>query len=167
MKLRPLAIASSLILMAVATSGFAQAAGRGTHGHHHAAPRVSVGVGVGFGSGFFDPFYDPSYYDYWYPSYPAYGYVPQPAVPCTPADVPKQPPTNNQFSPDFAYDRIDAARCTPEAVASAAPMVQAPPAAGAQQPPAYYFCRSTNAYYPNVKECAEGWQQFAPKPPGT
>ena len=36
-----------------------------------------------------------------------------------------------------------------------------------QQPaPAYwYYCADTNAYYPYVKECPEGWQQVVPQPP--
>jgi hypothetical protein len=195
MKVRGFAIALSALLMAASVPGMADAAGkggpgtgarssgtgpRGGTGHHHrhrVGPRVGVGIGIGLGlgyGGFYDPFFDP-YYDYGYPAYgyPAYGYAPQPVVPCTPADVPKTPPTNNQFSPDFAYDRIDAARCTPEAVAEAqaAAAAQAgaaqPQAPGAQPAPAYYFCRSANAYYPNVKECTEGWQPVAPRPPGS
>ena len=197
MNVRGFAIALSAVLMATSVPGLADAAGRGGPGtgarsgaagprsgpgHHHGhrvGARVGVGVGIGLGlgyGGFYDPFYDPffdPYYDY---GYPAYGYVPQPAVPCTPADVPKTPPTSNPFSPDFAYDRIDAARCTPEAVAEAQAAAAAQAAAqqeapaqapGAQQAPAYYFCHSANAYYPNVKECAEGWQPVSPRPPGT
>jgi hypothetical protein len=33
----------------------------------------------------------------------------------------------------------------------------APPAAGN-----WYYCASSQAYYPNVPECAEGWQAVAP-----
>ncbi len=163
MKIRALAIAAVALVMTFTTAGFSQAAGRtGGHagGHHHAGPRVSIGVGVGIG-GFYDPFWDP-YYDYWYPSYGA-GYVPQPPVPCTPADAPKTAPTNNQFSPDYAYDRIDANRCSPEAVAaSSAPTTVAP--ATVPQPPMYYFCRDSNAYYPNVRDCPGGWETVPPKP---
>lgn len=162
MKLRALGTALSALVIALSVPGVSQAAGRGGHagghsGGHHGGPRVSIGVGVGFG-GFYDPFYDPFYDDYGY--YPPYaGYVPQPAVPCTPADVSTKEPTSNPFSPDYAYDRIDASRCAPVAVA--APVQQAP-----AQPPAYYFCRSANAYYPQVQSCAGGWEQVAPKPPG-
>jgi hypothetical protein len=37
----------------------------------------------------------------------------------------------------------------------------------AQQPTEYwwYYCSSTHAYYPYVKECAAGWQQVSPQPP--
>lgn len=185
-------------------SGAGTRGGGGGHPHRHrhwAGPRVGFGVGVGVGlgfgfgyGGFYNPFFDPIYgyppYGYTpngFPAYevPAYGYAPQPAVPCTAADVPKSEPTNNPFSPDFAYERIDAARCTPEAVAEAqaaaaaqeaaaaaqaagAAHSQAPGQAPALQPaPAYYFCRSSNAYYPSVKECTEGWQPVAPRPPGS
>jgi hypothetical protein len=182
------ALATAAMLMAAMPPAFAQAgkggarasspgAGRSVqHRHHHRGPRVGVGVGIGLGfGGFYDPFFDP-YYPYGYPAYGGYAVAPQPPVPCTAADVPKSEPTNNAFSPDFAYDRIDAGRCTPQAVAEAqaaqaAQAVQQAPAAApnapAQPPGAFYFCRSTNAYYPYVSTCAEGWQQVEPRPPGT
>jgi len=53
------------------------------------------------------------------------------------------------------------------AVAVGACHKKVPAAAPAGQPGSYYFCRSANAYYPQVSQCAEGWQQVAPKPPGT
>ncbi len=28
----------------------------------------------------------------------------------------------------------------------------------------WYWCRSSNAYYPYVKSCAEGWQKVPPQP---
>ena len=161
MKLRVIALALSAALIATAP-GVASAAGRG--GHHH-GPRVSIGIGVGFGAGgFYDPFFDP-YWGYGYPAYPAYGYAPQPSEPCTEAQLNKVP-TDKVDSPDYTYDRIDLARC--KAHAAAAAQVSAPQASPQAPPPAsYYFCRSTNAYYPQVGQCAEGWQQVAPKPPGT
>jgi len=170
LKLRALAVATLATLMAAAPA-LANAADRGGRHHHH-QPRVSIGVGVGFG-GFWNPFpYDP-YFDPFYDHYPpqVYGYVPPPAVPCTPADVPTKEPSTNIFSPDYAYDRIDASRCAPQAAAGVPGGALPAPPAGApsslQQAPAYYFCRSANAYYPQVSQCAEGWQQVAPKPPGT
>lgn len=154
MNLRGLA-AAALALVVAGAPVLSQAAGRA---HHNGGPRVSIGVGVG--GGFFDPFpYDPLL-DPWYDAYPpqVWGYVPPPAVPCTPADVPTKEPSNSPFTPDYAYDRIDANRCAPQAAAAPAQVVP---------PPAYYFCRSTNAYYPQVSTCAEGWQQVSPRPPGT
>lgn len=139
------------------------------HRHQHRAPRVSIGVGIGFG-GFYDPFFDP-YYPYGYPPYGGYASVLQPPVPCTPADVPKSEPTTNPFSPDYAYDRIDASRCSPQAIADATAAAQAQsqapvPSTDLQQSGAFYFCRSANAYYPYVSTCTEGWQRVAPRPPG-
>ena len=29
----------------------------------------------------------------------------------------------------------------------------------------WYYCSSSNAYYPYVQQCPEGWQQVAPQPP--
>jgi hypothetical protein len=34
-----------------------------------------------------------------------------------------------------------------------------------QQASYWYYCSSSNAYYPYVKDCPEGWQQVAPQPP--
>lgn len=170
MKLRAFAVAASALVIAAAPvlAEAADRAGRG--GHHHHKPRVSIGVGVGFGfgGGMWDPFYDP-FWDYGYPASPAYGYAPQPAgEPCTQAELNKVP-TLDINSPDYQYDRIDLARCQAQAAAAArqaaAPQGAATPPAG--QPGNYYFCRSTNAFYPHVSQCAEGWQQVAPKPPGT
>lgn len=33
------------------------------------------------------------------------------------------------------------------------------------QPGYWYYCAGSNAYYPAVSECPEGWQQVAPRPP--
>ena len=159
MRLRTPALAASALMTLVTAPGLAQAAG-----YHHGGPRVSIGVGIGVG-GFFDPYpYDPFYY----PPYGVYGYVPHGPVPvpvpCTQAEIDKVP-TNKIDDPSYAYDRIDAARCAAQAAATAQAAAQ--PQAPAVPVQAYYFCRSANAYYPNVKDCAEGWQQVAPRPPGT
>jgi len=37
-----------------------------------------------------------------------------------------------------------------------------------QEPPAqqdWYYCQSAQSYYPDVRECPDGWQQVAPQPP--
>jgi hypothetical protein len=46
-----------------------------------------------------------------------------------------------------------------------APQYQAPaqPQASAGY---WYFCASSNGYYPYVRHCAEGWQRVSPTPPG-
>ena len=35
-----------------------------------------------------------------------------------------------------------------------------------QQTNAWFFCPSSNGYYPYVKQCPGGWQQVSPTPPG-
>jgi hypothetical protein len=166
MKFRALAVATLAAAFAVAPV-LANAADRGGRHHHHHKPRVSIGVGVGFG-GFWNPYpyepFDDPFYDHYPPQ--VWGYVPPPAVPCTPADVPTKEPSTNIFSPDYTYDRIDASRCAPQAAATVPPALVTP-SGQVQQPGTYYFCRSAKAYYPQVAQCAEGWQQVAPKPPGT
>lgn len=40
------------------------------------------------------------------------------------------------------------------------------PGQSAPDPSSYwYFCASSNAYYPYVRDCPEGWQPVAPQPP--
>lgn len=39
---------------------------------------------------------------------------------------------------------------------------------GAQAPAEqgwWYFCRESNAYYPYVKHCPDGWERVSPQPP--
>ena len=36
--------------------------------------------------------------------------------------------------------------------------------APAQQPSYWYYCSSSNSYYPYVKACPEGWQHVTPQP---
>jgi hypothetical protein len=42
---------------------------------------------------------------------------------------------------------------------------QVPNALAPPRPSYWYYCPSSNAYYPYVKDCPEGWQQVAPQPP--
>jgi hypothetical protein len=52
-------------------------------------------------------------------------------------------------------------------MAPAAPVYieQYPGQAEPQPSTDWYYCASTNGYYPYVKECAEGWQRVPPQPP--
>ena len=44
-----------------------------------------------------------------------------------------------------------------------APQYQAPVQ---QQTNAWFFCPSSNGYYPYVRQCPDGWQRVSPTPPG-
>ncbi len=44
------------------------------------------------------------------------------------------------------------------------PVVVAAPPRPDASPQYWYFCRSSNAYYPYVTSCPEGWMQVAPQP---
>ncbi len=50
-----------------------------------------------------------------------------------------------------------------------APVYSAPPAAApapaAPSTPTWYYCESSRAYYPYVRECPGGWQQVPASPP--
>jgi len=48
------------------------------------------------------------------------------------------------------------------APAPPAPLAVAP--APAPQTNYWYYCRSSQAYYPYVKDCPEGWEQVLPQP---
>jgi len=52
-------------------------------------------------------------------------------------------------------------------VAPTAPIYieQYPPQTAPQQSWYWYYCASSNAYYPYVNYCPEGWKQVAPQPP--
>ena len=52
-------------------------------------------------------------------------------------------------------------------MAPAAPVYieQYPGQAEPQQSADWYYCASTNGYYPYVKQCAEGWQRVPSQPP--
>ena len=44
--------------------------------------------------------------------------------------------------------------------------VEQEPSAQQTQPPAvWYYCASSNGYYPYVRQCAENWQQVPAQPP--
>jgi hypothetical protein len=111
-------------------------AGGGRHYHG----RTSVGIVVG-------PYWGPSYYSpfpYYYPPYYPYYYPP--------VVVERQAPQ--------VY--IEQSQQEP-----APPAPPAPPASTAAAPINYwYYCAATNAYYPYVKECRDGWQRVSPQPPG-
>ena len=112
-------------------------------GRRHGGSRVVVGVGFGFGYPFgFGYGYGWGYpwgygypYPYYYPYYPAY----------YPAPVAMQPQPARYIE-----------------LPQAQPQTQQPEM---QQPTGYwYFCPTTQAYYPYVRECTVGWQRVAPQP---
>ena len=63
--------------------------------------------------------------------------------------------------PPFFYDS------PPPITAPSAPayIEQYPGQMAPQDSSYWYYCPSSNAYYPYVKDCPEGWQQVAPQPP--
>jgi hypothetical protein len=106
-------------------------------GHRHGGTRVVVGVGFGFGYPFGYPWGSSWGYGYGYP-YPYY-YPYYPAYYPAPV-VPQQQPT----------------------VYIEQPQTQQPQT---QQPTGYwYYCPTSQAYYPYVRECTVGWQRVAPQP---
>lgn len=63
---------------------------------------------------------------------------------------------------------MEATAATEQSLPPPAPAPQTMPAPGASAPPAsasWYYCDSTNAYYPYVSECREGWRTVPANPP--
>jgi hypothetical protein len=126
--------------------------GGGGHGGGHGggySRGYGYGGGVALGLALAAPLYGLSYYGNPYYSYPypapAYAY-PDPA---------------------YAYQGPAAAppaRYVEQGVPQAAPP---PPPTQAQPQPQgeWYFCPSSNTYYPYVRECPGGWQRVPAQPP--
>src|ERR1035437_6945118 len=107
----------------------------GGHGGGYGGARIGVGINLGF------PFYGAGYYA---PS--PYYYSPSP----------------------YYYPLTDPYYYPPVAPQAPQPYIeqgssQAPPAAQQTQG-SWYYCAGSNAYYPYVRECPEGWQQVSPQP---
>ena len=99
------------------------------------------GGGPRFGISIGVPLFWPGYYPGYYPAYPAYAYP----------------------APAYAYPG--------SAVAPSAGYVEqgyaqvAPAPAPAQPQGDWYYCASSNAYYPYARECPGGWQRVPSTPP--
>lgn len=65
------------------------------------------------------------------------------------------------YSPYYYFPPAYAAPYAPPVYIEQDPASAAP----AQQSSYWYYCKSSQAYYPYVKECPGGWQQVAPQPP--
>ncbi len=121
--------------------------------HRHSSVRIGVGI---------DPFWG-----YW--TIPPPVYYPQPVIierpappvvyierPSTPppAPAPTPPASSASSAPSAAYS-ASAPTNTPMGG-------DVPPSASSGQ--YWYFCPSSNGYYPYVKECPQGWQQVPAQP---
>ena len=71
------------------------------------------------------------------------------------------------FAPFYYYPPPPPYYYYPTSVLAPAPVYieQYPDQTAPQQSSYWYYCTSSNAYYPYVKDCPEGWQQVAPQPP--
>jgi len=97
----------------------------------------NFGWGLAFGALVAAPLIASSYWPYYYPPYyPAYPYYP--------------PYAPNAYAPTYG------------APYSAPAYVEQRPAQAAS----WYYCPSSNGYYPYVRECPGGWQQIPTTPPG-
>ena len=144
-----------LVFGAVASSpAMAQRGGRGG-GYSHGG---GVGLGLALGAALVGLAYysRPAY------SYPAYSY---------PGPVYSYPGSAYAY-PGHAYTYPGPAYAYPgPAVAPSAGYVEqgysqaAPPQVQPQPQGDWYFCADSNAYYPYVRECPEGWQRVPSTPP--
>jgi hypothetical protein len=116
--------------------GHGHKGGHGHHGKHHHDHHIHPYYGGwGFGPAF---------------GFGAFGYMP----PYYPPAYYGYPPAAGRFVPPAVYiERKDMAQ----------PAQPAQPATGPQAN-FWHYCRSTEGYYPQVKECPDGWEQVAPAP---
>ena len=47
----------------------------------------------------------------------------------------------------------------------AQPLPQYAPTQQTQEPPYWYYCKESQAYFPYVKQCPQGWMKVVPTPP--
>lgn len=138
------AVLLSALLLGAAAPGLAQA--RGGHGYGHGGGHWGgFGWGVGIAAAVLSlPFIAANSV-----FYPPYGYAPA-----------------YSYGPDYGATIAPPVYTQPVYSQPAyAPQYQAP--AQAQASANYwYFCASSNGYYPYVRHCPEGWQQVSPTPPG-
>ncbi len=143
--LKALFAAAGLALGLVAVSEPAYAHGKYRHGYRY-GPSVNFSFGYWGGPRYWGgPYYGS--HGYWGPGW---GYGAPPAViygPPAVVVVPQEP---------RVWVESDQAAATPP-----------PPAASnsnANAPQWWYWCASTQNYYPYASSCAEGWQRVAPQP---
>jgi hypothetical protein len=118
--------------------GGSHAGHSGGHGHHHGHYRARTSVGVYFGPAWYPYYYYPPYPAYYYPSY----YYPPNYYPYYYPPVASAPTT---YIEKGASDSGGGS-------------------GNSLQSGYWYYCGSSSAYYPYVKECPDGWQQVAPTP---
>lgn len=138
MKTLPRAIGTMvLILLGALANGSAMAQYRGHgHGHgHNRGPNVLFSFSYGF------PIYAPRYFPTPFYTYPAYA---------VPAPVYVYPPAVIGYSSPPVYVERGIARVEP---------------APSQAQNDWYYCASSQTYYPYAKECPGGWQRVPAQPP--
>jgi hypothetical protein len=132
MKTLPRAIGTLvLILFGTLVNGSAMAEYHGhAYGHgHNHGPIVRFGFSYGF------PIYVPRYFPAPFYTYPAYA---------VPAPVYAYPPAVIRYSPAPVY--VERSIAPPESAPS-------------QAQSDWYYCASSQTYYPYAKECPGGWQR--------
>lgn len=131
---RPLWLIVLLPLLITSQALAARGGGRGGHGAGHAAHSRPSGQGHFFPGRFTGSIAAPFFWAA-YPIYPYYSPLAYPPVGVVPV-----PPA-------------------PLPVDAQAPLQTTESAAGY-----WYFCPSSQTYFPYVQQCAEPWQQMAPQP---
>ena len=154
---------TTLIGLAAIGSLLLASATADAHPYQRSGARVGIYVGAGilaapwvYGRPYYGPYaypynYGPYAYPYSYSysysySYPYYGYAP------------------------VYYPRVVVQEQPTDYVESQAPVAIAPPAPPASSVPQaqqqyWYFCRSSQTYYPHVQNCPTPWQRVIPHAP--
>lgn len=137
MKTLPRAMGAAVLILAGAfVNGSAMAGYRGhAHGHaHNHGPNVRIGFTFG------SPIYAPRYFPALFYTYPGYAF-PTPVYAYPPAVI------RGSSSPVYIERRV-------------APVEPAP----SQAKNDWYYCSSSQTYYPYTKECPDGWRRVPAQP---
>jgi hypothetical protein len=106
----------------------------GHHGHHGGHPGYYGGYGWGWGPGFY-----PGY------GFGAFGYFPP------------------YYPPFYGYPRVAVQPAAPPVYIEQQNSPAAPAASARPEARYWHYCQAEGGYYPDVKECPEGWLQVAPQ----
>jgi hypothetical protein len=135
----------TVLALVFATLSAVATADRG-HRHYHGHGGGRVQFGITLGAPLFYP--GPTYHPYRYAHPYAYPY---------PYAYPAYPPTVIVPSPPRVYvQREDL-----PAAADTASSAQGVPS---QSSPYWYYCRTSDTYYPYVRECAQPWERLPARP---
>ncbi len=149
-------------------SGYSRAGGYGYGGGSGHSGGYSRAGGVRFGISLGLPLYGAGYYPTPYYGYPAYAYAPAYAAPgyaYAPAVTGNSAPPVYAEQGAYAEQGYAQQGYPQQGYGQQGYAEQGAPQAQPQAQGDWYYCAASRAYYPDVAECAAGWQRVPAQPP--